>query len=72
MPVLRRHKPRFLMPFLLYKRDAGWAGGLTLDHRLALGVNALVQADANQVSARGIALSRRRVVRENLRDARSS
>lgn len=47
--------------------NARWAGGLTFDHMLALGINALVQADANQVCARGIALSRRRFVRKNLR-----
>lgn len=49
--------------------NTGWARGLTLDHRLPLGINTLVQADADQMGARGIALSRRRLVRKNLKTA---
>lgn len=41
-------------------------GKLTFDHVFPLGVYTLVQTDPNQVCARGIALSRRRVVGKNL------
>lgn len=51
----------FGTPFL------GRAGGrLTFNQRLPLGIDALVQARANQMRARGIALARRRFVGEHL------